>query len=187
MKLLSIILLSICVLFTAPTFAGKLSQEEKDDLLFITEEEKVAHDVYLYFQRKYSERVFPNIRRSEQQHMNAMANLLARYGLQNPSKPVAGEFDDARLQQLYDDMIAKGSTSRIASIEVGANIEEKDMVDLVAAIERTDERASRKVYGNLLEGSKNHLRAFVGRLQSLGVEYRPTLLTWQEFEAIVGN
>ena len=187
MKLLSTTLFSLCVLLAAPAFAGQLSQQEVDDLLRITEEEKVAHDVYLFFQRKYSERVFPNIRRSEQQHMNAMANLLARYGLRNPSKPAAGKFEDASLQQLYDDMIAKGSDSRIASIEVGANIEEIDMRDLVAAIERTDERASKRVYGNLLDGSKSHLRAFVGRLRRLGVEYKPMILTPEEFEAIVGN
>jgi hypothetical protein len=187
MKLLSNILLSLCVLLAAPAFAGKLDKDEENDLLYITEEEKLAHDVYLFFQRKYSERVFPNIRRSEQQHMEAMANLLARYGLTNPSKPAAGKFEDGELQELYNDLIKRGSDSRIASIEVGANIEEIDMRDLVEAIERTDEYAIKRVYGNLLEGSKSHLRAFVGRLQRLGVEYQPILLNRDEFEAIVGT
>ena len=187
MKLLSVILISICTLVAGPALATTLSEQEVADLLYITEEEKLAHDVYLAFQRKYRERVFPNIRRSEQRHMDAMDNLLRRYRLENPSKPAAGQFEDPGLQELYNQLIADGSKGRVDSIRVGAYIEEKDMIDILRAIERTDEAASKRVYSNLLAGSENHLRAFVGRLKRLGVDYEPVLLGWDEFKAIVGN
>jgi hypothetical protein len=187
MKLLTAVLISIGILLGMPVFASTLNDEEIKDLLYITEEEKLAHDVYLAFQRKYRERVFPNIRRSEQNHMNAMAGLLQRYGLENPSRPAAGQFEDQSLQELYDELIASGSESRGDAIRVGARIEEKDMIDIVNAMERTDEAASKRVYSNLLAGSENHLRAFVSRLQRLGVKYEPVLLTQDAYEAIVGN
>jgi len=187
MKHFLAVLISSCLLLTSAVFAAQLSEQESDDLLYMTEEEKLAHDVYLAFQRKYRDRVFPNIRRSEQRHMDAMAGLLQRYGLDNPSQSEPGEFTNPELQELYDDLIKRGSSSRIEAIKVGALIEEKDMIDIVEAIAGTDESASKRVYSNLLEGSKNHLRAFVSRLDRLGVEYSPVMLEPAEYAAIVGN
>jgi len=187
MKYFLTILISSCLFLSMPVIADTLADDEVADLLYITEEEKLAHDVYLFFQRKYRERVFPNIRRSEQRHMDAMAGLLNRYGLQNPSRPGTGEFVDARLQELYNTLISAGSKSRIDAIKAGALIEERDMIDIVSAIGRTDEAASKRVYSNLLAGSENHLRAFVGRLQRLGVVYKPELLSMDEYKAIVGS
>lgn len=187
MKFFTICLISIGMLLAMPVFANTLSGDEIEDLLYITEEEKLAHDVYLAFQRKYRERVFPNIRRSEQRHMDAMAGLLDRYGLENPSKPDAGAFEDPILQAFYVQLITDGSKSRIDAIKAGARIEEQDMIDIVEAIKRTDEAASKRVYSNLLAGSENHLRAFVSRLQRLGVRYEPVLLTRDAYQAIIGN
>lgn len=168
MKHLLTIFITTCILFTSSSFAGQLSDQEETDLLYITEEEKLAHDVYLFFQRKYRDRVFPNIRRSEQMHMDAMAGLLEGYGLENPSQEKPGSFTKENgLQDLYNDLIKKGSNSRVDAIEVGIMIEEKDINDLVEAIAATDEAASKRVYSNLLAGSRNHLEAFTNRLQAL--------------------
>ncbi len=187
MKHFAIIMLSILSLFISAAYANSLEENEIDDLLFMTEEEKLAHDVYLVFQRKYRDRVFPNIRRSEQQHMDAMAGLLDRYGLENPSLPGVGEFENQSLQGLYDELIARGMKSRIDAIKVGALIEEKDMIDIVAAMEGTDEPAIKRVYSKLLDGSKSHLKAFVYRLERLGVDYQPVLMDKVDYVAIVGT
>lgn len=168
MKHLLTIFITTCILFTSSSFAGQLSDQEKADLLYITEEEKLAHDVYLAFQRKYRDRVFPNIRRSEQRHMDAMAGLIEGYGLENPSQDKPGRFtEESGLQELYNELIEIGSNNRIDAIKVGIRIEEKDINDLVEAIAATDEAASKRVYSNLLAGSRNHLEAFTNRLQAL--------------------
>jgi hypothetical protein len=173
--------------FLQGAHSSTLDAAEIEDLRFMVEEEKLAHDVYLTFQRKYRDRVFPSIRRSEQQHIDAVVGLLDRYGVENPSKPGVGKFDNQTLQSLYDSLIARGMKDRIEAIKVGALIEETDLRDLTAAIERSDEWAIDRVYANLRAGSTNHLQAFVNRLQRLGVTYEPTVLSQEEYLRIVGD
>ena len=107
--------------------------------------------------------------------------------MENPSKPGVGKFDNQTLQSLYDSLIARGMKDRIEAIKVGALIEETDLRDLTAAIERSDEWAIDRVYANLRAGSTNHLKAFVNRLQRLGVTYEPTVLSQEEYLRIVGD
>ena len=57
-----------------------LSATEKESLLYMREEEKLARDVYNAFYDRYGLRVFSNIATSEQAHMDAVLTLLNRYG-----------------------------------------------------------------------------------------------------------
>jgi hypothetical protein len=187
MSRLLIAIFSAFFILVTPVYPDTLSDDEVTDVLFMIEEEKLAHDVYLTFQRKYRERVFVNIRDSERRHQDAMAGLVDRYGLVDPRLAGVGKFRDQSLQALYDTLIARGMQNRIEAIKVGALIEETDMRDIMLAIERTDEWPIRRVYSNLLAGSKNHLRAFVGRLERLGVTYEPEILSQAEYDAIIGG
>ena len=177
----------LTVLLSPFAQAADLNAVEVEDLQFMVEEEKLAHDVYLTFQRQYRDRVFPNIRRSEQRHIDAVAGLLDKYGVANPSKPGVGQFDNPSLQYLFDSLIERGMQSRIEAIKVGAWIEEKDLRDLTDAIERSEQWDIDRVYTNLRAGSTNHLKAFVGRLQALGVTYEPTVLSAEEYASIINN
>jgi len=58
---------------------------------------------------------------------------------------------------------------------------------LQKAIEKTDEETLKNAYGNLRNGSKNHLRAFVRQLNRLGVDYEAQHLSDTEVKAILGN
>ena len=51
-----------------------LTDEEIEDLRFLREEEKLAHDVYLYAYEKHNIMIFQNISNSEQTHMTCMIN-----------------------------------------------------------------------------------------------------------------
>ena len=64
------------------------------------------------------------------------------------------------MQKLYDDLVAKGSASRAAAVQVGISIETMDIADLKAAIAQTDEAQLDRAYGSLLAGSQRHLQAF---------------------------
>ena len=52
-------------------------------------------------------------------------------------------------------------------------IEETDIDDLADAIASTTRRDIKTVYSNLLQGSLNHLHAFVSTLEKFGVIYEP--------------
>lgn len=148
---------------TALAVPGTLSDEEAAALLFMREEEKLAHDVYVTLYDQWGLRVFSNIAASEQKHTDAVAALLAAYELEDPTVGNGvGEFTNPALQSLYDELIAQGSVSAAEALKVGVAIEELDIADLELRIAETDNADIKLLYSNLLAGSENHLRAFSG-------------------------
>ena len=147
---------------------GDVSATEREHLVFMREEEKLARDVYTVMYQKWASRIFLNISASEQTHMNAILTLLNRYGIEDPvGENGAGRFTDPELKALYDELVARGNTSLEEALRVGAAIEELDIADLRDAISVTDNGDILRVYGNLLRGSQNHLRAFTRALSVL--------------------
>ncbi|MYM57321.1 DUF2202 domain-containing protein [Thalassovita mangrovi] len=138
------------------------SDEAISELFFMIEEEKLAGDVYDVFYDLYGMEIFANIAASEDQHFNALINLAESIGLDVDEflYESEGTFADAELQDMYDTLIAQGSESVRAALEVGMAIEKKDMVDIAEAAEAVEGTALASVYENLLAGSANHLEAF---------------------------
>lgn len=166
-----------CALFVSGARAATvpLSEVEIADLMFMREEEKLARDTYLTLYEAWKATVFTSISSSEQLHMDAMLKLLQRYKLPDPAagNPL-GTFTNAELQSLYTQLVAEGGDSLLAALKVGGLIEEKDMVDIKAAIVRSVHADVDDVYENLLCGSRNHLRSFARNIESLtGAEYVP--------------
>lgn len=143
-----------------------LTQEEIDGILFMREEEKLAHDVYVQFYELYGKQIFLNISESEQRHMDAMLRLIKFYGLEDPAKVEIGEFKNEELKELYDNLMLMG-TDLISALEVGVLIEETDIEDITALMEQTEVKNILQVYGNLLNGSENHLKSFESTLDKL--------------------
>jgi len=166
-----------------------LTEEEKNDLLFMREEEKLARDVYLTLFEKWGTPVFANIATSEQQHMDAMLILLNTYKLPDPAAAtVVGEFVNTELQELYDALIQRGNQSVLEALKVGGIIEETDIEDINAAIETSRLAKIDSVYENLLEGSYNHLRAFAKQITSLtGEPYVAQVVSQDIVDAILAG
>ena len=141
-----------------------LSATEKESLLYMREEEKLARDVYNAFYARYGLRVFSNIAASEQAHMNAVLTLLNRYGLADPAVAAPGVFNNDDLQALYDELIDQGNASLTAALQAAVLIEETDIADLQDGLALTSHADLRAVYTNLLRASQNHLRAFSRQL-----------------------
>ncbi len=140
---------------------SELTDVQKDGLLFMIEEEKVARDVYLYLYDLWGSKVFSNIASSEQTHIDAIEALLNRYSLNIPSTlDTKGEFENEELQELYNTLIEKGELSLVDALEVGVLIEETDISDLEDILSAGVPDDFEITYQNLLEGSYNHLNAF---------------------------
>lgn len=193
---LMVITSALLLALSGPLYAkkGGLSEQEIADLTFMREEEKLAHDVYVELYEFYKNSgteliVFANIASSEQEHMDAMLDLLDKYKLDDPAEGLEpGEFDNSVLGALYENLVSDsdanqtilgeptsgGKVSVEAALMVGAWIEERDMIDILHAIANTGRANIAGVYTNLLCGSRSHLRGFV---QQLGVDdYEPQLL-----------
>ncbi|MFB9960710.1 DUF2202 domain-containing protein [Agromyces bracchium] len=129
-------------------------------LTYLIEEEKLAHDVYVVLGDLWGAQVFSNIVGSETTHQELVAPLLSARGIDDPRSSDVGVFTDPDLQALYDELIARGSTSLEEAIRVGIAIEEKDLADLGAAIAAEDEADVISVLERLYVGSENHLASF---------------------------
>lgn len=154
--------------------ATSLTAAEKYWLTYMREEEKLARDVYIKMYDLWGAQIFNNIAASEQRHMDSIKNLLVKYGIPDPAAGNdVGVFTNQDLQDLYDQLKAQGSVSLIEALKVGVLIEETDIDDLNDAIASTTRKDIKKVYANLLDGSLNHLKAFVSNLAAQGVIYEP--------------
>jgi hypothetical protein len=166
--------------------SDSLSAEEIDYLQYMREEEKLARDSYLTLDDLWGLQVFANIAVSEQQHTDAVENLLDKYAVPDSvtDETDVGTFVNEELQALFLELMHMGEESALAGLYVGGLIEEKDMRDIQAAIDATEHGDIVRVYENLLCGSRNHLRAFVMNIELAGATYTASVLTQEEVDEI---
>ena len=144
-----------------PSTSSGLTDTEKANILYLFEEEKLAHDIYVAMYTLYGAYIFNNISGSEQRHMDSVAKLISKYELDDTVvKSELGIFTNDGLQDEYDRLLEKGETGLTYALEVGVEIEEMDIADIERMLEETDKADIQRVLSNLLDGSHNHLDAF---------------------------
>lgn len=162
--------LSGVALLSASVYAGEktasttvtLTEEQKDMLFYIYQEEKVARDVYITLGNMYTdENTFASIQISEQRHMDSAKGLCVKYGVSTDGvdEEAVGSFVLPVLQELYDTCISEGEQSLLDALKIGELIEYTDIEDLEHAAEGMPEDVV-SVYESLKEGSLSHLDAF---------------------------
>jgi len=167
-----------------------LSPAEKNGLLYMQEEEKLARDVYDSMYAKWEVNPFGNIRQSERMHMSRMNTLSVTYAIKNEqavTNDKAGSFLNPVLAKIYTELIASGSQSLVDALKAGAKIEELDIADLDERMAQTKKEDILTAYKFLRMGSENHLRAFVRRLKSQRVEYKPEFIKKEMFDTIISG
>jgi hypothetical protein len=177
------------------TPASTLTQEAKDTLSYMGNEERLAHDVYLelynYHLDKGTEiRQLSNIaQNSEKTHIETVQALINKY-ITDPSefsnidkeelgykdKTVEemqmGTYDIQAIQDLHDALLEMGKESKEAALKVGCMVEVTDINDLEEKIKiATDSNASDLVeaFTFLENGSYNHYWAFDKGLKNMGI------------------
>ncbi|NCC63542.1 MAG: DUF2202 domain-containing protein [Spirochaetia bacterium] len=164
------------------------AQESVDGLSYMREEEKLARDVYLALYEKWQARILLNIAKSEQNHTDAVAALLRKKGIDDPSAESAiGEFKHPELANLYTELVELGSRSIQDAFLVGAIIEDLDIYDLKKFLSETDDADEIRLYSNLLRGSENHMRSFIRQLSRFSIVYEPRYISEAEFSEILGG
>jgi hypothetical protein len=144
-----------------PSTSSGLSVTEKDNILYLYEEEKLARDIYVAMYNLYGAYIFNNISESEQRHMNSVAKLISKYELDDSvidNEP--GSFTNVIIQGEYDRLLGDGKQDLTSALWVGVEIEEMDIGDIERMLDQTAKADIIRVLSNLLDGSKNHLDAF---------------------------
>lgn len=177
----------VAALFGTCDFTGTLTEAEVTSLMEMREEEKFAREVYLVMNTLYDYRVFANIAKSESAHTSAVLYLINGFGLTDPTPAGATEFSNPLFTDLYAQLTENGSASLVEALKVGAFIEEYDIADLERHLVEIENETLAKVYGNLLRGSKFHLKAFTNALKIQGETYTPTVISVEAYTEIIGN
>jgi hypothetical protein len=155
-----------CELCTAEM--GSLTDAQVADLVFMANEEKMAHDVYAAFAEQYGLRTFERIAAAEAQHQAAVSAALERHGLEGAdvaSLP-AGEFSDDTVAALYAGFIEQGSVDLDGALAAAVAIEQADIDDLVSRMSDLETSAPDvyQLYTHLQTASETHLKTFSGLL-----------------------
>jgi hypothetical protein len=143
--------------------SGTLTADQKADVAYMVEEEKLAHDVYVALAAKFpADFQFARIANSETQHEAALRTILTRYTLADPTAGLtAGQFSTSAFQNLYSELVAQATTAANA-LEVGIAIETLDIADLTSALDGVTAPDVVQTYTNLRNASQHHLTAFGG-------------------------
>lgn len=161
-----------------------------DEIIILTalrEEEKLARDVYSTFSQRWGHMVFNRISLAESSHLNAANSILVYYGAPDTLITETGVFKDPELQNLYNDLVSKGTTSIEEAFKSGALIEEMDIKALQEAITKVSNENIKMVLENLYRGSRNHLRAFNRQLKVREISYIPEYISMEQFNEIVNS
>ena len=164
----------------------ELNQADYEALVFMLEEEKLARDTYEYLGNIWALNQFSNIKLSEETHINLVANLLEVYKIDYNLLP-AGEFQNQNLQELYNQFAIQGKIDLANALQIGATIEDLDIVDLENFINVTTNASIKDVFENLQCGSRNHLRSFITSIEKSGGTYTPQFLTENEYNLIINS
>ena len=171
-----------------------LTQELKDAIAYMGNEERLAHDVYLNLYEYHAAagtEIFQlkNIaENSETRHIQTVQALVQKYNLTaedltNVTAPVgssslavadmpSGRYDIPAIQALYDMLYAKGQNSQQDALEVGCMVEVTDINDLNEKIVLAQESNASDVetaFTALRNASYNHYWSFDSGLKQIGV------------------
>ena len=191
MRIIKFIVLPILILIVVVPVFGQsttFTEAEKESVLLMLEEEKLARDVYLAFGDKWGNKVLLNNEDAKEIQLEDVKQISNENKLNIPAtveKDIKGKFENPDLQKLYDEMVKVGSKSLIEALKIGAKIEELDIKDLSEAIANTNKSNLIRLYTQLHMASENHLRAFVRNLDEQGHVYSPVILTKARFDSII--
>jgi len=171
-----------------------LTQEVKDALAYMGNEERLAYDVYMnlydhYIANGIEIKQLLNIsQNAETKHIDIVQQLVRKYQLaedelSDVSDPVAdntvtqsdmprGVYDIVKIQELYDALYDKGVDSKKDALEVGCMVEVVDVTDLDEYIQLAQTSEAIDVvdaFNILRDGSYNHYWAFNEGLRNIGV------------------
>ena len=168
----------------------ELTEAEIEGIMLMREEEKLARDVYMFLYDRWNQRIFANIARSEQMHMNAVGRLIQAYDLTDPidGDETRGVFENFTLQKLYNTLTSQGSKTAEDAFLVGMTIEDLDIYDLQKLMQETNNEDIQRVYSHLLRGSENHMGAFYNQIEKNGfASYSPQYISQADYDKIVSS
>jgi len=180
--------------YNYPTYS--LTQENKDDIAFMGNEERLAYNVYMNLYNYHNsngneiKQLYNISSKSEVKHIEVVRDLVDKYEIEPEDLTVLDsdvvatrstaqsdlpddKYGVSHIQTLYNDLMAKGESSVQDALEVGCMIEVTDINDLTPKIQNAIDSGAKDLedaFSFLRDGSYNHYWAFDKGLKNLGID-----------------
>ena len=161
-----------------------LTQDLKDSITYMYNEEGLAYDVYMNIYKIQAVQQLQKIaENAEIKHIDAVNKLAIKYDLNmttyDPTlEPYSkegisdGKYSVQHIQNLYDALYPKGIKSKKDALEVGCMVEVVDIVDLehyIALAGESNASDVLEVFDFLITGSYTHYWSFHDGLVNMGI------------------
>lgn len=166
-----------------------LTDAEKNHVLWMREESKVARDLYTFLFNRWGIPVFKKKMVKEQVNMDRSLTIINKYGLTDPIvKDEQGIYSKENFRQMYVELAMRGNSSLPEALRAAAITEELDIMELEDALQNTITNPDLKsIYNTMAVSSRNHLRAIIEQIQCMGEIYGPQRLPEKRFYSIVDS
>lgn len=178
------VLNNVCPVFTV---TDPLTTDEIEFIYAVREDEKLAHNLYIYFVTQYpTARQLANIGNAEINHITTIERVFTYYEIDFPTLGQPGVFTDENRQAIYTRLTAQGSTLHEA-YQVMAALEEENIVIYSKVASELTNPNLQLIINNLAQSSENHFKVLVNQITAWGSIYTPTLLEASQYEEILDS
>lgn len=188
MKTLITYLITFVLILNANVIYSQYTEQEKYDLILTLQEEKVAYDFYSEMYNKYNQKVFGNVMEAEKTHQEHVMSLINSLNIDiGDFSNTPGEFSSKEMIDQYNMLIEIGGYSFTDALRAATKYEEQDLSDLRRYSSQADNENIKSLYQCLEKATGNHLRAFVKNLKKEGINYKPKVLSEEDYKAIINS
>lgn len=183
-------LISTTFALNAQSLIGNHLRSKESIVLYLLEQEKLAHDVYRSLDTMWVTDIFNRVANEEYQHVGKLSAVAAEFMINVPNhfnEYPMGQFIDTKLRRLYGELMAAANFSLEDAYRACAALEERKMYDLKVALKEPNFELENLTYKALLLGSEDNFKVFVRALNELNAAYTPVLLSPAEYETLTKN
>ncbi|MBK9488308.1 MAG: DUF2202 domain-containing protein [Haliscomenobacter sp.] len=184
------ILVSAAFALHSQSLIGSQLKSKEAIILYLIEQEKVAHDLYRVLDTMWVTDVFNRVSNEELQHMAKLSAVACEFMIDVPAhfnEYPEGQFVDGKLRRLYTDLLVAANFSLEEAYRACANLEERKILDLKAALREPNFEIETLTYKALLIGAEDNLKLFIRELLNISTGYTPVWLSISEYEALTKN
>lgn len=174
----------------AQSLVGNQLKSKESIVLYLLEQEKLAHNFYSILDTIWVTEIFNRVASEERIHMQKLSIVAYDFMIEVPShfnEYPLGQYSNPYLRALYPQLLQEANFSLEDAYRVSANLEERKIIDLKAALKQPNFESEALTYKALLLGAEDNFKLFIRALVGMQAEYQPILLNLGEYEFITKN
>lgn len=192
MKKIFVLFVLACAAFSlnAQSLIGKELKSKESIVLYLIEQEKLAHDLYSVLDTIWVTEIFNRLSGDERNHMEKLNAVAVDFMMVVPNhfnEYLPGQYINENLRHLYHDLLLDANLSLEDAYRTCANLEERKILDLRAALKQPNFELETLTYKALLIGAEDNFKLFLRALLEMNAGYQPIHFSNSEFEALTKN